>query len=108
MALANPLWGSPRIHGELLKLGFDVSKRSVARLIPRRPKPPSQTWRTFLENHLLDLVSVDFFLVPTATFPVLYVFRGGGASSPKARPLQRNRFPHCCLDCAANRRGIPR
>jgi transposase InsO family protein len=73
MASANPLWGSPRIHGELLKLGFDVSQRSVARLMPRRPKPPSQTWRTFLQNHLADLVSVDFFVVPTATFRVLYV-----------------------------------
>ncbi len=74
MALANPLWGAPRIHGELLKLGFDISQRSVARLMPRRPKPPSQTWRTFLENHLTDLVSVDFFVVPTETFRVLYVF----------------------------------
>jgi hypothetical protein len=74
MALANPLWGAPRIHGELLKLGLDVSQRTVARLMPRRPKPPSQTWRTFLQNHLTDLVSVDFFVVPTATFRVLYVF----------------------------------
>src|SRR5713101_1863001 len=74
MALANPLWGAPRIHGELLKLGLEVSQRSVARLMPRRPKPPSQTWRTFLRNHLADLVSVDFFVVPTATFRVLYVF----------------------------------
>jgi transposase InsO family protein len=74
MTLANPLWGAPRIHGELLKLGFEVSQRTVARLMPRRPKPPSQTWRTFLENHLADLVSVDFFVVPTATFRVLYVF----------------------------------
>src|SRR5437899_10689210 len=74
MALANPLWGAPRIHGELLKLGFDISQRSVARLMPRRPKPPSQTWRTFLQNHLADLVSIDFFVVPTATFRVLYVF----------------------------------
>ena len=53
---------------------FDVSQRTVARLMPRRPKPPSQTWRTFLANHLADLVSVDFFVVPTATFRVLYVF----------------------------------
>src|SRR5258708_28795220 len=68
MALANPLWGAPRIHGELLKLGLDISQRTVARLMPRRPKPPSQTWRTFLENHVRDLVSVDFFVVPTATF----------------------------------------
>src|SRR5260370_3251627 len=74
MALANPLWGAPRIHGELLKLGLDVSQRTVARLMPRRPKPPSQTWRTFLQNHFADLVSVDFFVVPTATFRVLYVF----------------------------------
>jgi transposase InsO family protein len=74
MALANPLWGSPRIHGELLKLGFEVSQRTVARLMPRRPKSPSQTWRTFLKNHLADLVSVDFFVVPTTTFRVLYVF----------------------------------
>ena len=74
MALANPLWGAPRIHGELLKLGLDISERTVARLMPRRPRPPSQTWRTFLQNHLADLVSVDFFVVPTATFRVLYVF----------------------------------
>ena len=74
MALANPLWGAPRIHGELLKLGLDFSQRTVARLMPRRPKPPSQTRRTFLQNHLADLVSVDFFVVPTATFGVLYVF----------------------------------
>jgi hypothetical protein len=74
MALRNPFWGAPRIHGELLKLGLDISQRTVARLMPRRPRPPSQTWRTFLQNQLADLVSVDFFVVPTATFRVLYVF----------------------------------
>jgi len=74
MALANPLWGAPRIHGELLKLGLDVSQRTVGRLMPRRSKPPSQTWRTFLQNNLADLVSVDFFSVPTVTFRVLHVF----------------------------------
>jgi transposase InsO family protein len=58
----------------LLKLGLDVSQRTVARLMPHRPKRPSQTWRTFLQNHLADLVSIDFFVVPTATFRVLYVF----------------------------------
>ena len=61
MALANPLWGAPRIHGELLKLGFDISQRTVARLMPRRPRPLSQTWRTFLQNHLAELVSVELF-----------------------------------------------
>src|SRR6266403_3551307 len=74
MALANLLWGAPRIHGELLKLGFDVSQRTVARLMPRRRKPPSQTWRAFLQNHVADLASVDFFVVPTTTFRLLYVF----------------------------------
>jgi len=74
VAHANLLWGAPRIHGELLKLGFEVSHRTVARLMPRRPKPPSQTWRAFLQNHVLDLVSVDFFVVPTASFRFLYVF----------------------------------
>ena len=74
MALANPLWGAPRIHGELLKLGLNISQRTVGRLMPRRAKPPSQTWRTFLQNHVADLVSVDFFVAPTVTFRVLYVF----------------------------------
>jgi len=74
MAEANPLWGAPRIHGELLKLGIELSERTVSRLIPRRRKPPSQTWRAFLDNHLQDLVSIDFFTVPTASFRVLFVF----------------------------------
>ena len=74
MAAANPLWGAPRIHGELLKLGFRVAERTVSRLIPKRRTPPSQTWRTFLTNHVPDLVSIDFFTVPTARFRILFVF----------------------------------
>jgi hypothetical protein len=70
----NPLWGAPRIHGELLKLGIDVSQATVTRYMVRHPKPPSQTWRTFLDNHVGCLVSIDFFVVPTATFAVLFVF----------------------------------
>jgi len=73
MANANPTWGSPRIHGELLKLGIKISERTVARLMPKNRKPPSQTWRTFLDNHVKDLVSIDFFVVPTATFRILFV-----------------------------------
>jgi len=73
MAAANPLWGAPRIHGELLKLGIDVAERTVSRLIPKRRSPSSQTWRTFLTNHVRDLVSVDFFTVPTARLHVLFV-----------------------------------
>ena len=74
MAKANPLWGAPRIHGELLKLGIEVSERTVSNLMPRRiHKPPSQTWRTFLKNHMLNMVSIDFFTVPTAKFRILFV-----------------------------------
>jgi len=73
MSQANPLWGAPRIHGELLKLGIAVAQSTVARYLPRR-KPPSQTWRTFLTNHLTQTAAIDFFTVPTATFRVLFVF----------------------------------
>jgi transposase InsO family protein len=74
MSRENPLWGAPRIHGELLKLGIDVGETSVGKYMVRRRKPPSQTWRTFLENHVKTMVSVDFFTVPTIRFQVLYVF----------------------------------
>jgi transposase InsO family protein len=70
----NPLWGAPRIHGELLKLGVDISETSVSKYMVRSRKPPSQTGRTFLENHLTQMVSIDFFTVPTIRFQVLYVF----------------------------------
>ena len=73
MVAANPLWGAPRIHAELLKLGLDVAERTVSRLMPRRRPRPSQTWRTFLANHVGDLVSLDFFTVPTAGLRVLFV-----------------------------------
>ena len=74
MSRENPLWGAPRIHGELLKLGIDIGETSVGKYMVRHRKPPSQTWRTFLENHVRTMVSVDFFTVPTMRFQVLYVF----------------------------------
>ena len=73
MASANPLWGAPRIHGELSKLGIEMSERTVSRLLQRRRRPPSQMWRTFLANHAAALVSMDFFTVPTLTGRVLFV-----------------------------------
>ena len=73
MSQANPLWGAPRIHGELLKLGIDISQTSVAKYMIKNSKPPSQTWRTFLENHAKEIIATDFFTVPTATFRVLFV-----------------------------------
>src|SRR6266481_3562310 len=74
MSRENSLWGAPRIHGELLKLGIDIGETSVGKYIMRRRKPPSQNWRTFLENHVKTMVSIDFFTVPTIRFQVLYVF----------------------------------
>ena len=74
MSRENPTWGAPRIHGELLKLGIDIGETSVSKYMVRLRRPPSQTWRTFLENHLKTLVSVDFFTVPTLRFQILYVF----------------------------------
>ncbi|HKX31690.1 MAG TPA: integrase, partial [Blastocatellia bacterium] len=70
----NPLWGAPRIQSELRLLGFDVALRTVAKYRIKTPKPPSQTWKTFLNNHAKQLVSVDFFTVPTFTFRNLYCF----------------------------------
>jgi len=70
----NPLWGAPRIHGELMKLGIKISEASVAKYMVRSPKPPSQTWRTFLDNHVSQLASVDFFTVHTVWFEILFVF----------------------------------
>jgi len=70
----NPLWGAPRIHGELLKLGVDVGETSVGKYMASKRKPPSQTWKTFLENHVKTVVSIDFFTVPAIRFQVLYVF----------------------------------
>ena len=73
MAQTNPLWGAPRIHGELQNLGLEVSERTVSRLMPRRREAPSQSWRTFLDNHLGAIIAIDFFTVPTASFRVLFV-----------------------------------
>jgi transposase InsO family protein len=74
MSRENPLWEAPRIHGELLKLGSDIGETSVSKYMVHSRRPPSQTWRTFLENHVQSMVTVDFFAVPTIRFQILYVF----------------------------------
>jgi putative transposase len=74
MSLANPRWGAPKIHGALLKLGFELSETTVAKYMVRPRRPPSQTWRTFLTNHTKNMVSSDFFVVPTVFFRLLFVF----------------------------------
>jgi transposase InsO family protein len=73
MSAENPLWGAPRIHGELLMLGFEVAQSSVAKYMVKRSGPPSQGWRTFLRNHAPDIAAVDLFVVPTIGFDLLYV-----------------------------------
>jgi transposase InsO family protein len=72
MSLANPLWGAPRIHGELLKLGIDVGQTTVAKYMARGRRPPSQGWKTFLHNHADGIASMDLFVVPTLSFRLLY------------------------------------
>ena len=73
LSTANPLWGAPRVHGELQKLGNSVSQSTVAKYMRRHPRPPSQTWRTFLKNHASQIMAADLFVVPTITFRLLYV-----------------------------------
>jgi hypothetical protein len=72
MSLANPLWGAPRIHGELLKLGIDIGQTSAAKYMVKRRKPPLQGWKTFLRNHADGIASMDLFVVPTFSFKLLY------------------------------------
>lgn len=74
VSIANPLWGAPRIHGGLLKLGFDVSQATVAKYMAKGRRPPSQSWKTFLRNHADGIAAVDLFVVPTVTFKLLFCF----------------------------------
>jgi transposase InsO family protein len=74
MSIENTLWGAPRIHGELLKLGFEVGQSTVAKYMVKRQRPPSQGWRTFLRNHAPEIAAMDLFVVPTIGFDLLYGF----------------------------------
>jgi len=89
---SNPTWGKPRIQAELRKIGIEVSDSTVLRYRPARGSPPSQSWRAFLDNYVRDIVAIDFFVVPTATFRVLYVFLA--MSHDRRRILHRFRPPH--------------
>src|SRR5882762_9120404 len=71
-SIANPLWGAPRIHGDLLKIGIDIGQTSVAKYMAKRRDPPSQGWRTFLRNHADGIAVMDLFVVPTISFRLLY------------------------------------
>ncbi len=74
MSVANPLWGAPRIHGELKMLGIEIAQSTVAKYMVKHRGPPSQTWKTFLHNHTDSIASIDFLVVPTISFKLFYVF----------------------------------
>ena len=103
MCQANFLWGAPRIHGEILKLGIEVAPSTVGKYLRQRRKPPSQTWRTFLKNHMKQTASMDFFTVPTATFRVLFVFI---VLSHDRRRIVRHGTPNRSMDRTADSRSV--
>ena len=108
MAQANPLWGAPRIHGELLKLGIGISERQVSRLMPRAPrKPPSQTWRTFLTNHVGTPRLHRLLHGPDRDLSRALRLRRVGARPPTRPAFQRDRTSDRRLDRPADRRGVP-
>ena len=109
MAEANVGWGAPRIHGELLQLGIEIGERSVSRFMPPKPrKPPSQTWRTFLDNHVGSLASIDFGHGAHCDVSRSVCLLRLGPRPPPRSSLQRHRPPQRGLDRPADRRGVPR
>ena len=105
ISMENPLWGAPRIHGELLKLGFEVAQSSVAKYMVKRRGPPSQGWRTFLHNHAPDIAAMDPLVVPTIGFDLFYAFVI--VRPQRARLDQRHSKSHGRMGCASNHGGIP-
>jgi hypothetical protein len=112
MSLANPLWGAPRIHGELLKLGIEIGQTSVPKYMARRRAPPSQGWKTFLRNHADGIAAMDLSVVPTIFFGPLYgllikAMAGGrscGLESPRIR--RPNGSPTSSLKLAAGSKSL--
>jgi hypothetical protein len=110
MSVANPLWGAPRIHGELLKLGIGIGQTTVAKYMVRKRRPPSQGWKTFLRNHAHGIASIDLFVVPTISFRLLYallVLRHSRREllwlGVTARGLGAPRWPRHATDPSSNR-----
>ena len=101
MSVDNPLWGAPRIHGELLKLGFEVAQSSVAKYMVKRGGPPSQGWLTFLRNHAPNIAATDLFVVPTISFDLLYVFIIVRVEH------RRHCKPDRGMDCTSDHGGFP-
>src|SRR6202007_1964885 len=107
MSLENPLWGAPRIQGELLKLGFEVAQSSVAKYMVKRRGPPSQGWRTFLCNNAPDIAAMDLFVVPTIGFELLYAFVIVRLRRRELIWINVTTHPTAEWVCASNHGGIP-
>jgi hypothetical protein len=106
MSIENPLWGAPRIHGELLKLGFEVAQSSVAKYMVKRRGSPSQGWRTFLCNHAPDIAAMDLFVVPTIGFDLLYAFVVVRLDCRALVWINVTASPSAELGCAPDHRSI--
>jgi hypothetical protein len=107
MSIENPLWGAPRIHGELLKLGFEVAQSSVAKYLVKRRLPPSQGWRTFLRNHGREVAAMDLFVVPTIGFDLLYAFIIIRLDRRNLDWINVTKNPTAEMDRAPANRGVP-
>jgi hypothetical protein len=107
MSKENPLWGAPRIHGELLKLGFEIAESTVSKYMIRRRGPPSQTWRTFLRNHAEAIAAIDLCVVPTLTFECLFAFLVVGHGRRTAALVRGDPASDRGVAGAADRGGIP-
>ena len=107
MSSANSLWGAPRIHGELLKLGIEISQATVAKYMVPRPGTPSQTWRTFLRNQAEGIAAIDMFVVASASFRLLYVMVITGPRSQENHSHGRRRASHRGLVIASGHRSVP-
>jgi hypothetical protein len=99
MSVANPLWGAPRIHGEMVKLGIDLGQTSVAKYMARRRGPPSQGWKTFLHNHADGTAAMDLFVVPTQSFRLLYGMLIIGHGRRQILWCGCDSSPHRGMDC---------
>ena len=107
MSLANRLWGAPRIHGELLKLGIEVVQSTVAKYMARSGRGRSQTWKTFLHNHAAGIGAMDFLVVPTAGFRLLFSFGHSQARTAAADIPERKGPSHGGVDRPSDHRCLP-
>ncbi|WP_334403279.1 hypothetical protein [Bradyrhizobium sp. AZCC 2289] len=106
MSVENPFWGAPRVHGELLKLGFEVAQSSVAKYMVKRRGPTSQGWRTFLRNHVPDIAAMDLFVVPTIGFDLLYAFVIVGLDRRDLVWINVTANPTGRMGCTSNNGGL--